>query len=82
MALTDEEYYQFMEAVLEYENIKGNGRVAISKFMREIILPLFDINNKPTVYDVLNNMRDKSVSTPPDDTDSKQKNNEWSIDDL
>ena len=51
MALNDEEYALFMEAMLEYENVNANGRVSIGKFMRDIVLPLFKEDNQPSIYE-------------------------------
>ena len=69
MSLNDEEYSLFMEAMIEYENISSNGRVSIGKFMRDIVLPMFNIENTPNVWDETDSANSKN-SIP----DSPQEN--------
>jgi len=78
MSLNDEEYSLFMEAMIEYENISSNGRVSIGKFMRDIVLPMFNIENTPNVWDEIRKhdaTYQEIVSKQLEDTDSANSKN-------
>ncbi len=78
MWLDEEEYSLFIEAMIEYENVTGNGRMSIGKFMRDIVLPMFNVENKPTVWDEIRKhdlTYQEIVSKQSKDTDSANSNN-------
>jgi len=70
MTLTDEEYERFMKAMMKSEMITGK-RISVSQFMRDTVLPILDIDDRPSL--------DKTVSPDAIDTDSKQKNKDWQV---
>lgn len=78
MWLDEEEYALFMEAMIEYENVTQNGRVSIGKFMRDIVLPMFNIENTPNVWDQIrkyDRTYQEIVSKQSQDTDSANSKN-------
>lgn len=75
VAVDDEQYGRIIKAMIEYEKVSGNGRVSISKFMREMFLPLFNKDANPSIYDLIReHATTKNVSSKQEDTISPISN--------
>jgi hypothetical protein len=81
MCLNEDEYSLFMQAMAEYENAIQE-RVSVSKFMRDIFIPMLKEDNNPSAYDEIfkyrngNNPTKENVSQAANDPIKEQKNNQ------